>query len=652
MNYQTKKMKNLVEELNHYSNSYYNQSVSIISDKEFDKKYTQLIEMEKSQNFVFADSPTRRVGYLPSNTNLHKITHSNPLLSLKKTKDLEEIKGLFTGNPLLVMPKYDGLTLKLNYENGELQSGSTRGDGFVGEDVTHNLVAIAGIPKQIPYMDAISVIGEVYILEIDFKMYQNQIWLETKECVSNSRNLASGSIRLLNPRECMKRNLRFSPFTAYGLTGRTKKSDLELLSKWGFESHFFEVSTEDFDTLEERMSSVRESAQNEGIPIDGIVISVNNKKAYDRLGNTSHHPNGGIAYKFEDDSFETEILDIFWQVNRRGILFPVASVAPVEIEGTRVSKASLFNMDFIQEKNLNIGSQVLISKRNQIIPHIEENLTPGNIPYVFPERCPSCGSVLSHSDSLLCLNESCEERLLAKFTRFCGKKVLDIRGLSEGILQKLLEHGFIHELSDIFELEDQKEELMLIPGFGEVQISNLLRAIEESRTVSLEQVILALDIPLIGRSLSKEIAILCHGDPSFFEVNVQTPHLFSDISGFGEEAEKSIQEWFQFSEHHFFWNELQTILSIQIPEIDSSHNRDLEDFFLYGKKVVLTGTFDHGTRSDITNILSSKGVVVQTSVTKSTDLLICGGKVGETKLKKARAYGVLIEDQSILENQL
>ena len=506
------KIDKLVEELN-YHTKLYDAGDPIISDKEWDEKYFRLVKMEKAIGYYNENSPTQRVNYQLVN-KLNKVTHSHPMLSLDKTKSLDDINSFCKNREVQIMAKMDGLTCSLTYRGGRLVGAETRGNGLVGEDILHNALVIKNIPKKIEYQEELVVDGEVICTYKNFEQFKDEY--------KNPRNFASGSIRLLDSKESEKRNLSFVAWDV--IKGF---SDNEFLS-----TKLFELLQLGFtivpsrhgvrpqnDVIKNTIEDIQEECQEFGYPIDGIVFKYDNVKEYEDAGKTDHHFKGGIAYKFYDEEYETTLKDITYDIGRTGVLTPVAIYEDIDIDGTVCSRASLHNISILEDTLHGpgfIGQKVKIAKMNMIIPQIvwaEGDEVGVEKEYIkLPTECPICGGgcsihISNDSKILMCDNPDCEGKVLNRLDHFAGKKGLDIKGLSKATLEKLMDWNWIQSYQDFFILKQHRDQWIKKPGFGPASVDKILNAIEEARAnVTLEKVIAAAGIPEIGSRVAKDLA--------------------------------------------------------------------------------------------------------------------------------------------------
>ena len=636
----------LVKLLNHYSDMYYNHE-PIISDAEFDRLFDELTRLEKDTGLIYANSPTQKVGSTPV-SSLPKVTHEISLLSLDKTKNLSEFAE-FTGNrEAILMPKLDGLTIKAIYEGGKLIQLSTRGNGTVGDDITHNAPGIRNLPLELPYKNRLVVVGEGIIADTEFNAYSDSIENEAEK-PKNSRNLAAGSVRAFDPNTCKERGVRFIAFNVLegfedGDIANSKYKKIRKIGELGFETCNPDFTVNhSYEDLEILIDYIRADYEKMGYPLDGIVISFDDIAYSKSLGATSHHYNDGLAFKFEDEIFETILTDVKWTTSRSGTMSPVAIFEPVVIDGTEVKRASLHNFSFIKDLELKLGDRIIISKRNMIIPHIEDNLNRTGKHMEAPLHCPACGNqtvVKQENDTsvVMCMNEECPSRHLKSFVHFVSKKALDIDRLGESTLEKLIGVGLLKKLPDIFQLKNHEESIIELDGFGKKSFSKMIESIEDSRMTTFEKFIIALDIPLIGQHAGKILNKIFNGSIVDFISEINGGNYdFSSLEGFGDTLHKNIIDWFSVTENQQLFDELYTTLHIK-------NNTALAapvntDNYFSGKKIVITSTLSAYGRTEAESLLESMGATTSKSVSKKTDLVIYGAEAG-SKLAKANELGV------------
>lgn len=652
------KVQALTAQLNRYRDEYYNSNAPSVSDEVYDRMYDELVSLEFETGICMTDSPTRTVGYVAV-SELEKTTHPIPLLSLDKTKSVEELVSFTGEHQILLMLKLDGLTVKLTYEEGRLVEAATRGDGDTGEVVTHNVRGISGIPQCIPYPERLVVSGEAFIRPGDFEKLQEKLTDSNGERYKNGRNLAAGSVRLLDAAACRGRRVMFMPFAVLeGFPEMGLKSQkLRKLPELGFQVCKFVISRRSLTCreMEEGIGSLRRFAEDNDIPIDGIVASYNDIAFSRSCGRTGHHYKDGLAFKFEDELHETKLLSVEWNPSRSGEISPVAVFQPVEIDGCEVSRASLHNLSFIEGMELMPGCRILVSKRNMIIPHVEENLDRGRfiMEQAVPERCPCCGEPARIHESrsvengkekvtktLFCDNQNCETRRLRQFVHFVSQKAMNIEGLSEATLEKFIGKGWIHTYMDIYELDRHRDEIVNMEGFGEKSWQRLWDAIQGSRNTTFERYLIAMDIPMVGNTASRTLAGKFHGDLAEFEDAVHHQYDFTQLPDFGDTLHNNIHEWFYDEENLYVWEVLQQMLYIEKRTMEENKDTVRDNPFV-GMTIVVTGKVEPYTRSGINEMIESLGAHAGSSVSRKTDYLVCGENAG-SKLAKARELGIKV----------
>ena len=557
-----KRMQDLIKELNTYRDSYYNDSVSLVSDREYDKLFDELQILEKETGTVYSNSPTQTVGY-EIRSQLREVKHNHPMLSLDKTKSVDDVK-MFLNNKLGVgMLKMDGLTISLRYVKGKLVSAETRGNGEIGEDVLHTVKTFTNVPLTIDWEDELIVDGEAIITWEDFEVINKpliekaieeatKMGLTGKEfdkyikdnSYANPRNLASGSTRLLDAAIASERKLQFIAWKVVkGIANNSFRTRLMNLKGLGFTVVPYSAVYPDPIDLGHIIRDLTVVAIRFGYPIDGLVFGFDDVAYGDSLGATGHHLKSQLAFKFEDEVYETELLAIDWTMGKTGVLTPTAIFEPVEIDGTIVERASVHNVSILTELDLQIGDRIEVYKANQIIPQIKRNISAEErkeSTYIaLPAYCPICEGYTevkqdNESKVLVCTNPNCKGKLLGKLTHFCSKNAMDIDGLSEATLEKFIELGWVNEYKDLYNLSQYKERLMRLEGFGKKSVEKLLKAIEDSRTTTLERFIYSLSIPLIGRTASKAISKACKGSMTEFLIKLtgEQENAFRDLEGF------------------------------------------------------------------------------------------------------------------------
>lgn len=657
------RIKELVNQLNTYRNVYYNNSESQISDYEYDNLFDELKSLEDETGVVMSNSPTQTVGY-EVKSKLEKVKHSHPMLSLDKTKSVEDLKDFINTNDGLLSLKMDGLTILLTYENGELVQAETRGNGEEGELVTHNARVFENIPLHIDYKKHFEIEGEAIITYPDFEKINSK--LSEDEKYKNPRNLVSGSVRQLDSNIAAQRHIKFIAWKVpstkvinpnFDDDADTMYFRLRFAQKLGFDVVPY-YWLERRDEVEKYVDNLRFEAERLGYPIDGLVLAYNDIAYGESLGMTGHHPRHSVAFKFYDEEVSTTLKDVEWTMGKTGILTPTAVFEPVEIEGTTVERASLHNisvMNSLYSAQWYEGLQLDVYKANQIIPQVKRVYDPNRIcnrRLFIPEKCPICGGKTSiikenSSEILVCCNSECKGKLLGKLSHFVSKNAANIDGLSEQTLEKFIELGWLNSFQDIYRLSEHKDEMSKLDGFGKRSVEKLLDAIEKSRSITLDRFIYALCIPLIGRSASKDIAKYCNYSTEKFRDTIRFSYdynNFINISGFGVEMCKSISSWWKENEYMFY--ELIEEFTFEKVE-EKSSGADLS-----GKTFVITGSLVHyKNRDELVGVIESLGAKVSGSVSAKTSYLI-NNDVASTsgKNKKAKDLGIpIISEEDFLK---
>jgi DNA ligase (NAD+) len=649
--FSTQLMRGLIDYLNART-AEYDAGHPTISDKEWDDSYFELQKIEQATGIVFPDSPTQSISYAVQ-TKLNKVTHNHPMLSLAKTKDLGEVADFLGMQDYLGMGKMDGLTCSIRYVDGVLVSAETRGNGMEGEDITHNAQVIPSIPKFIPIKEECIFDGEIICTKQNFDKFSDEY--------KNERNFASGSIRLLDSKECSRRGLTFVLWDI--IKGLEDESYLHekfnILMNIGFEV----VPWIKDGSLEEQITFIQEECSKKGYPIDGAVFKFDNIKYSRSCGQTSHHFKNALAYKFYDETYPSTMIDIEWTMGRTGVLTPVAVFEPIDMDGSIVERASLHNIS-VMFKSLNggsyVGQKIEVFKANMIIPQISwgDPIVPKGAKLIpIPDTCPICGEkVTIHSSSddikvLKCTNTACQGQLINRLDHFCGKKGLDIKGLSKATLEKLIDWGWVNGLTDIFTLGDHKKEWTAKPGFGEKSVSNILNAIELARGVALDKFISSLGIPLIGTSIGKEIAKR-ELDYHNFREDVESGYNFTEWEGFGEAMCNSLWK-FDYREADELAQKYLTITNPYWKDPTATESTQKSD--LMGKTVVITGKLAlYKNRAELAAAIEQVGGKVASSVSKNTDYLINNDNTsGSAKNVSAQKLGIpVVTEQEFVEKFL
>ena len=624
----------------------YNEGHPIMSDKEFDDLYFELGEQAQNIRYEVV-------------SELQKVEHEYPMLSLDKTKNEDDIFSFIKQRDIVIMGKMDGLTCALTYLDGELVRAETRGNGVIGEDITHNAMVIPSIPKKIEYKGKLTVFGEIICKYDDFESFSNSY--------KNPRNFAAGSIRLLDANECAKRKLTFVAWDAIAPT--SEENSLFWLLNQIHSLGFITVPMSKIDPIlirdekemyEWNFDAVKELCQNLSYPIDGLVIKYDNIMLGQTLGRTEHHFNNALAFKFYDETYETELLDIEWSMGRTGILTPIAIFKPVEIDGSTVERASLHNLSIMDEIFGSPGpfehQKISVFKANMIIPQIEKAFDTDKDTIFYmnqrfiepPEICPVCGGPTEEVQSndtkqLVCTNPACQGKLINRIDHFASKKGLDIKGLSTKTIEKLIDEGFVSNIVDLYKYHNWADKLYLLPGFGSRSIEKLTNSIEESKNCTLQQFLCAIGIPLVGTSVSKIIADTFNNYISFRNA-VKGKFEFYKLPTIGPEIHNAIINFDYKEADELAYHELY---------ITNPKEEKKEDIFA-GKTFVITGKLKtYKNRAELESIIKQYGGKVSSSVSKNTSYLI-NNDINSTSSKNesAKKLGVKIITEENFKNFL
>lgn len=644
-------MKELGEKLRAASRVYYAQDQEIMSNLEYDRLYEELEKLEKETGIVLAGSPTVTVGY-EAVDELPKERHETPMLSLDKTKDVEQLAAFAGDHEVLLSWKLDGLTVVLTYRDGELLKAVTRGNGEIGEVITNNARVFRNVPLTIPHKGEVVLRGEAVIRYSDFEKINAGIEDEAAK-YKNPRNLCSGSVRQLNNEITAKRNVYFYAFALVRADGVDFDNSREKQFLW--------LRGQGFDVVEYKkvtgagipkaVREFEEAVTENDFPSDGLVSTYEDIAYGQSLGRTAKFPRDSYAFKWQDELKETTLKEIEWSPSRTGLINPVAIFEPVELEGTTVSRASVHNVSILKSLKLGIGDRITVYKANMIIPQIADNLTgSGNVE--IPEICPVCGGPakiqkMNDVESLYCMNPDCQAKKIKAFTLFVSRDAMNIDGLSEMTLEKFIGLGFIHEYADLFHLDRHREAIVGMDGFGEKSYQNLMESTKRARHTTLPRVIYSLGIPNIGVANAK---VLCkeYGYELERLRNAKAEEL-SQIPGVGGVIGASVEDYFADEEHNRWLDDLLEELDIQVEQVDGSSQT------LEGKVFVITGSLEQfANRNELKALIESKGGKVTGSVTSRTTCLINNDTMSSsTKNKKAKELGVeILSEQDFLEQYM
>lgn len=641
------RIKELVEILNKAAKSYYADAVEIMPNIEYDRLYDELLKLEQETNVVLSNSPTQNVGY-ETVGELPKKAHESPMLSLDKTKSVEDLESWLGENKALLSWKMDGLTIVLTYNNGELTEAVTRGNGIIGEVITNNAKNFQNIPLKIEFKGELILRGEAIIKYSDFRKINDSI-SDADVKYKNPRNLCSGSVRQLNPAVTKTRKVYFNVFNVVRAEGvdfeNSKAKQFEWAKNEGFD--VVEHKFTDSKSIAEDIKEFKEKISKNDIPSDGLVLLFDDISLGERLGSTSKFPRNAIAFKWSDERQITKLKYIEWSPSRTGLINPVAVFEPVELEGTTVSRASLHNVSIFEELRLGIGDEISVYKANMIIPQVYENFTKSNTEKV-PHNCPACGSETvvkqdNESKVLICVNSDCQIKHIKQYALMASRDALNIEGLSEATLEKFLAKGFIKRDADIFKLDKYKTEIMNMEGFGKKSYERLISAIETAKHTTVSRLLYSLGITGIGSANAKIIAK--YFDNDIDKIIRATKDDLLEVDGIGEVLANSITDFFADQNNIDNIEELKKELTLEVEEV-SNYN------IFAGKIFVITGSLAHfSNRNELKEIIEKNGGKVSGSVSSKTNFLINNDTASNSsKNKKAKELGVeIISEEDFLK---
>ena len=634
-----------IDILNQAAKAYYQDGIEIMPNIEYDRLYDELRELEHETGIVFANSPTRNVGYEVL-SELPRERHPSRMLSLDKTKSRQELVEWLGDQQGLLSWKLDGLTIVLTYENGELIKALTRGNGEIGEVITGNARVFANVPVNVPYRGRLVLRGEAIITYSEFRRINSQIG-DVDAKYKNPRNLCSGSVRQLDPAVTRSRNVRFIAFSLVEAEnvdfGGTRSGQLEWIASQGFD--VVEYRHVDKTNLPETIDRFEEQVKTNDFPSDGLVLIYDDIEYGRSLGTTAKFPRDSIAFKWEDQQEETVLRKIEWSASRTGLINPVAVFDPVELEGTTVSRASVHNISIMRELKLGIGDRIRVYKANMIIPQISENLT-GSDTIEVPEVCPVCsGKTEIRSDSgvstLYCTNPLCPAKQLKSFSHFVSRNAMNIEGLSEATLEKLISRGLVREFSDLFRLDRYRAEITEMEGFGEKSFENLTTSAERARRTTPERLLYALGIPGIGAANARLIVRAARSN--WRKIQSMTMEELTAIDGVGEIMAQSYVSFFQNPEKKKILEDLLEVLIL-----DETEETRGEVF--QGMTFVITGSLEHYENRDALKAeIEKAGGKVAGSVSGKTSWLINNNVNSSSgKNRKAHELGVpIINEETV-----
>ena len=643
-----KRMQELVELLNRARRAYEQEDTEIMSNYEYDRLYDELEGLERELGTTLASSPTVNVGYEVL-SELPKERHEKPMLSLDKTKDVEQLKSFLGEQKAVISWKMDGLTIVLTYQNGRLQKAVTRGNGEVGEVITNNAKVFRNLPIQIPYQGELILRGEAVIGYKDFERINEQIE-DVDARYKNPRNLCSGSVRQLNNAITARRNVKFFAFTLVKADGaefeNSRMQQLNWLEKQGFE--VVEHHLTDRASIEEEVAWFSEQIVRNDFPSDGLVLVYDDIAYGQSLGTTAKFPRDSYAFKWADEIRETTLLEIEWSPSRTGLINPVAIFEPVELEGTTVSRASVHNISIMEDLELGVGDVIQVYKANMIIPQIAENLTRSGVKDI-PQVCPVCSGATkiqmeNETKTLYCTNPECQAKHLKSFALFVSRDAMNIEGLSEATLEKFIGEGFIRDFTDIYHLDRYEETIKTLEGFGEKSYAKLITSVENSRSTTMPKVIYSLGIANIGLSNAKMICRAFDNDPK--RMMQATVEELVDIQGVGEVIARTFVDYFSDETHRDLFKRLLEEVKLQKEEGEESAQ------IFENMNFVITGSVEHfANRREVKEIIESRGGKVTGSVTGKTNYLINNDvQSASSKNKKAKELNVpIISESQFLE---
>lgn len=635
------RMKQLIKELNNASYAYYNQ-VPIMPDYEWDKMYDELINLEEETGIVLSNSPTHNVGYSVAD-ELKEVEHNHPMLSLDKTKSVDELIEFIGDKDCFLSVKADGLTTSLHYIDGKLIGAETRGDGVRGIECLQNVLTMKNVPKEIPYKDELIIDGETIIRWDTFREINDKLPEDKK--YKHPRNLVSGSLQLLNSKEAAIRNMRFVAWRVIkGFEHKTPSEDLFKAKDIGFEIIPI-LKSPRINQKEELvilLNQIRELANSHNIPYDGAVMAVDDYKIADSMGRTDKFFRHSMAYKYEDELFETVLTDIKWNTSKTGLINPVAIFEPVDLNGAITTRATLHNITYIKDMMLGIGDRIRVYRSNMVIPKVHDSIDKsGN--FKIPSKCPICGQptrIIKENDSevLVCENSDCKGKLLGKLVHAASRNALDIENLSESTIEKFINLDWLNSIKDIYHLSDHENKMKTLDGFGKRSVEKLLNSIEESRNTTLDRFIYSLSISLIGKTASKLIAERVNYSIREFIVIMGTKgaSYFNSLEGIGDKIISSLDNY--WSKHSDMIYELSKEFTFETPNIvlDEIPNT------LQGKTFVVTGSVHHyKNRDELKADIVSHGGTVVGSVSSKTSYLI-NNDINSTSSKNQKAKSLNI----------
>ncbi|MBE5933134.1 MAG: NAD-dependent DNA ligase LigA [Lachnospiraceae bacterium] len=643
----TSRIKELVRLLNEASKAYYQQDTEIMSNFQYDALYDELVSLEEETGLVLSNSPTVKVGYEVI-SELPKEAHPSPMLSLDKTKEIDDLKAWLKDKKGVLSWKMDGLTVVLTYVEGELVKAVTRGNGEIGEVITNNAKVFVNLPRSIAFKGELTIRGEAVITYAEFERINSTI-MDAESKYKNPRNLCSGTVRQLNNEITAKRNVSFFAFNMLDCGNQevdaTINSKFEFLKNLGFE--VVEHMDCDASNVEDAVKTFADKISTNDFPSDGLVLSFDDI-AYGRsLGRTAKFPRDSIAFKWADEEAETILREVEWSPSRTGLINPVAIFDSVSLEGTSVSRASIHNVSICKQLKLGIGDTIKVYKANMIIPQISENLTQsGNLE--IPCTCPACGGetvVQNDNDieTLYCPNQDCPAKSVKLFSHFVSRNAMNVDGMSEATLGKFIDMGYLVELYDLYRLDKYKDDIVALDGFGVKSYDNMIKAIDESRNTNLVRLLYGLGILNVGNATAK--LIVKHFDYDIEKIITADAEEFAQIEGIGQVIAETVVSYFADSNNVRVLREL--LKEVVLVKEEKKLEQDLE-----GKTFVITGSLNSfANRDELKQLIEDRGGKVSGSVSAKTSYLINNDVTSSSsKNKKAQSLGVpIISEEDFLK---
>lgn len=629
------RMRELVDILNRWAYEYYVLDNPSVEDREYDRLYDELRELERESGTIYPDSPTKRVGGEPVKA-FQKHAHISRLYSLDKAVTDDELAAFFTRvekagkTDFTVEYKYDGLTVCLTYENGNFVRATTRGNGVEGEDVTEQVLTVHSFPLKISYQGTLEVRGEAVMRLSRLKEYNE---LHPDDQLKNARNAAAGAVRNLDPKMTASRKIDILFYDINYMSENPVSSQteaMEFLKKEGFATFPYFRVCKDYDEVRAAIDEIEIERKKLDYLTDGAVVKANGEEVRAKMGYTDKFPRWAIAFKFEAEEAESEVLRVFWQVGRTGKLTPLAEIEPVELAGATVRRATLNNFGDLMKKDVKVHSRVLVRRSNEVIPEILGAIshTEGSVPVEKPSLCPFCGSEVKEvGANLFCSNRECPPRVVQKLTHFCTKNAMDIEGMSEATLSLLNEKRGLKNFSDLYALTE--ESFAGLDGFGKKKTENLLKAIEKSKKIPLDRFIYALGVSGVGRVASRDLAAF----GSFEKIAALTEEELIEMENVGEITARAIADYFRIEENR---EEIARLFALGVTPFVKER---ITGGAFSGQVVVLTGSLSSMSRSEAQKKIEELGGVAASSVTAKTTLVVAGESAG-SKLDKAKKAGI------------